>query len=275
MGYSKEIIHLVGSEGFIGKTIQRQCDESLLRCWSHSFKNKQNFDLLDQNSWSNLLKENPTKVILLSWPGKPHSYNESFHIKENLISCINFLEALVENGLKKIIVAGTCYEYGMVNGQLKEYDITDPINPYAIAKDCFRKYLSQYCKDKGIAWVWVRIFYPYGEGQNPNSLYPSLMKHIREKKEFFNMSSGQQIRDFIKVDEVAKQFLYLANDKESNGIYNCGSGLPISLINFVESEIKKNNSSIKVNKGFYPDRINEPLGFWANMRKYKQLFKEN
>ena len=158
MGYSKEIIHLIGSEGFIGKTIQKKYNKSFLKCWSHSFKNNQKFDLFDQSTWSNLLKENPSTVILLSWPGKPHSYNNSFHIKENLIYSIDLLEALIKNGLKKIVVAGTCYEYGMKNGQLKEEDTTNPINSYAIAKDCFRKYLSQQCKEKLVDWVWIRIF---------------------------------------------------------------------------------------------------------------------
>ena len=89
------------------------------------------------------------------------------------------------------------------------------------------------------------------------------------------MSSGEQIRDFVSVEEVAEQFLYLANNKESHGIYNCGSGVPTSLINFVEGEILKNNASIKINKGFFPNRADEPLAFWSSMRKYHNICKGN
>ena len=262
-------IHLLGSEGFIGRAIQRENSTSKLHCWSHRDSDPaHHFDLLDSSSWQALLKAKPTHVILLSWPGLPN-YHEPFHVTRNLPACFDLIEKLVSSGLKRLVVAGTCYEYGLMNGQLKESEITDPMNCYAIAKDGLRRMIdSRYTE---LQWSWVRIFYPYGEGQNPNSLLPSLQLAIDRGDSIFPMSSGRQVRDFVPVKQVAQFFLKLASHPEAHGVCNCGSGTPISLREFVESNIAKSSSNISLKFGVYPDRTDEPLAFWADMNKSNQL----
>ena len=114
------LVHLLGSEGFIGSAVQREAGNLPLHCWSHRNTNPDHhFDLLNPVSWEALLNSKPENVILLSWPGLPN-YQESFHITQNLTACIDLFEKLVAVGLKRIVVAGTCYEYGLQNGSLKE-----------------------------------------------------------------------------------------------------------------------------------------------------------
>ena len=85
-------IHLLGSEGFVGRSIQAECEPPLLHCWSHRLEDPLNhFDLLDSSSWQALLDCKPTHVILLSWPGLPN-YQEPFHLTRNLPACINLIE---------------------------------------------------------------------------------------------------------------------------------------------------------------------------------------
>ena len=45
-------------------------------------------------------------------------------------------------GVKNLLIAGTCYEYGLKNGALNEAISTEPQNSYAIAKDSLRRYLD-------------------------------------------------------------------------------------------------------------------------------------
>lgn len=264
-------IHLLGSEGFIGQAIQREAHDLSLHFWSHRhFDPDHHFDLLERSSWQPLLNQQPTHIILLSWPGLPN-YQENFHITRNLSACIDLIEQLTMVGLQRLVVAGTCYEYGMQNGALKEDQVTDPVNCYAIAKDNLRRYIASRFANQNVQWCWARIFYPFGPGQNPNSLLPSLQRAIDQGDLEFAMSSGRQVRDFIPVKQVALMLLELASNQHAKGIYNCGSGVPVSLRELAEECISSSLSSTILKLGVYPDRKDEPMAFWADTSKINRL----
>ena len=85
---------------------------------------------------------NPDILIHLAWQGLPN-YQSLFHFENNLMSHYSFLKNIVSHGLKKLVVTGTCFEYGMREGCLSEEMISDPQNPYALAKDTLRKFLFE------------------------------------------------------------------------------------------------------------------------------------
>jgi dTDP-6-deoxy-L-talose 4-dehydrogenase (NAD+) len=264
-------IHLLGSDGFIGRALQSQASKAYLRCWSHSKTHSSSyFDLLDPSSWESLIRLQPTHVVLLSWPGLPN-YNEPFHVTRNLPACIDLIERLASSGLRRIVIAGTCYEYGLQNGPLKESQPTNPQNCYAIAKDSLRRVLEKRCAHYAIQLCWGRIFYPYGNGQNPNSFLPSLEKAIENGESEFRMSSGRQLRDFIAVEDVAARLLSLAQHPDASGVYNIGSGQPVSLREMAEARIAKLASNTRLDLGAFPDRGDEPTAFWADTTKTSSL----
>ncbi len=265
------LVNVIGSDGFLGKALQRNSKNINLHCWSHSFKKKKNkFDLFDRNSWENLLNSSPETVLLLSWPGLPN-YQNPYHLTKNLPLFIELVEELFKVGCKNIIATGTCYEYGNINGSLDEQQTVEPNNYYAIAKDVLRRSIKFRCEENNVRWVWARIFYPYGIDQNQNSLFPSLLRAIKENKKEFNITSGNQKRDFISANQVALILLTLCINPNAKGIYNCGTGSPTSIFEFVQKIVKDNNSPIKIKRGFYSDRIGEPKAFWANMQKFNSL----
>ena len=85
------------------------------------------------------------------------------------------------------------------------------------------------------------------------------------------MSSGHQLRDFVDVREVAGQLLTLAMHQDAAGVYNCGSGVPRSVLEIAEDTIGAHGGSIQLQRGVYPDRSDEPVAFWAEMQKFKTL----
>ena len=85
------------------------------------------------------------------------------------------------------------------------------------------------------------------------------------------MGSGRQLRDFIDVQEVARQLLTLAMHQGATGIYNTGSGMARSVLEMAEEAIAAHGGSIRLKRGVYPDRSDEPLAFWANMDKFMTL----
>ena len=76
------------------------------------------------------------------------------------------------------------------------------------------------------------------------------------------MSGGEQIRDYLPIEDVARQLFRIFKSDES-GIFNVCSGEPISIRQLVENRIQERNSSIRMNLGYYPYPDFEPMAFWG------------
>lgn len=267
-------IHILGSEGFIGRALQIEAGKYHTHCWSHRNSHQNHyFDLLDRSTWEPLLRSQPTHAILLSWPGLPN-YQEAFHVSRNLPACLELIEQLVRSGLQHLVVSGTCYEYGLQNGPLKEDQRTDPINSYAIGKDSLRRFIANHYTRQKLRWCWARIFYPFGKGQAPNCFLPSLELAIVRGDAYFAMGSGSQIRDYLPIEDVARHILQLAINPCASGIYNIGSGVPRSMLEVAQLLINTYETNIKLLIGARPDRSDEPLAFWADIKKLNQLYHD-
>lgn len=214
----------------------------------------------------------PDLLIHLAWAGLPN-YKKRFHFEHELPNQYNFLKKLVEDGLKDMTIAGTCYEYGMQEGELSEKLPALPTNSYAIAKNCLRIFLEQLQLDHPFSLKWTRLFYMYGKGQNPNSILAQLQTALDQNLETFNMSGGEQIRDYLPVEQVAKNIVSIALQNKVTGIINCASNQPITIKELVENYLQKTGSKIKLNLGFYPYPDYEPFIFYGNNQKLKSITK--
>ena len=76
------------------------------------------------------------------------------------------------------------------------------------------------------------------------------------------MSQGEQLRDYLAIEEVANQ-LFVLFESQKNGAFNVCSGEPISIRSLVESHIEKRGSQIEINAGYYPYLDYEPMEFWG------------
>jgi nucleoside-diphosphate-sugar epimerase len=223
--------------------------------------------------WFTLFEE-PDMIIHLSWQGLPN-YKELFHFEKNLPKNYYFLKNMVESGCEKVVVIGTCFEYGMQSGSLKENLETTPDNPYALAKDTLRKYLEQLQKHVEFNLKWVRLFYMYGEGQNPNSILSQLETALEKDENVFNMSGGEQLRDYLPVEKVAEYIVKISLQNKINGIINCCSGELISIRKLVENYLVENNKTIELNFGYYPYPDYEPMAFWGSVTKLNKAILIN
>lgn len=216
----------------------------------------------------------PDKVIHLAWGGLPN-YKSLHHFEKELFCQYAFLKNLVQNGAKDITVTGTCFEYGMQQGCLSEDMATQPSNPYALAKDTLRKFLQELQKTERFSLKWVRLFYMYGKGQSPNSLLSQLDKALEEGEMVFNMSGGEQLRDYLPIAEVAKNIVVISAQNKIDGIINCCKGQPISVRVLVENYLKTQNKEIQLNLGFYNYPDYEPMAFWGDINKLNKSIKND
>lgn len=215
----------------------------------------------------------PDILIHLAWQGLPN-YKQLFHFEENLPTHYSFLKNMIVNGLKDLTVTGTCFEYGFVEGSLSENLISNPSNPYAIAKDTLQKFISQLKNFYPFSFKWTRLFYMYGKGQNANSIFSQLDKAIEEGQETFNMSGGEQIRDYLPVEKVAEYIKAIATQQLVAGVINCCSGQPVRLKDMVIKYVENKKAAIKLNLGYYPYLDYEPMEFWGDNSKLKTIINE-
>lgn len=238
----------------------------------NNWAGKVNFIKCDLNSKIDFYNyfQKPDLVIHLAWEGLPN-YKELFHIEKNLPNNVYFLNNLIKSGLKNLTVSGTCLEYGMLTGCLEESMCVEPHIPYSIAKDTLRKYLVELESQFDFNFKWLRLFYIYGTGQNENSIFSQLDRAIKNKDKVFNMSAGEQLRDYLPVEKVAEIIVKTSMQMEITGIINCCSGKPVSIKKMVEDYLTKNNYSINLNLGHYPYNEYEPLEFWGCTEKLKKI----
>jgi len=277
---------VTGATGFIGNYVVKE----LLKRRQHVIATSRNLDKAHSYEWFsqveyipcdlNVMQENffqffqkPDLLIHLAWEGLPN-YKDLFHLEENLFSNYRFLKNMIEHGLKSLAVTGTCFEYGMQSGTLSEDMESKPDNPYGLAKDTLRKFLEQLQKKINFEFKWVRLFYMYGKGQSSNSILSQLDRALEKGEADFNMSGGEQLRDYLPVEKVAEYIVKIATQNKVIGIINCCSGNPISIRKLVEKYLKEKQKNIHLNLGYYPYPDYEPMAFWGDGDKLNEVLSE-
>jgi dTDP-6-deoxy-L-talose 4-dehydrogenase (NAD+) len=97
-------------------------------------------DIHDTSTVERLQPATFDAVIHLAWPGLPN-YTSLTHLELTLPAECAFLKSLVIAGVPQLIVAGTCFEYGLQNGCLNESTPPQPVTAYGMAKNALRGYL--------------------------------------------------------------------------------------------------------------------------------------
>ena len=214
----------------------------------------------------------PETLIHLAWDGLPN-YRSMRHLEHELPVQDEFLNALVHGGLKNLVVTGTCLEYGMQSGSLHEELEARPVTAYGQAKNTLRVKLQDAQRKAQFNLTWARLFYLYGGGQAPSSLLPQLEAAVRRGDEAFDMSGGEQLRDYSSVSDAARVLVSLAPTAADNGVVNVCSGVPISVNQLVEKEIAEKGWSIRLNRGHYPYPDYEPMEYWGDRRKMDRCLR--
>ena len=212
----------------------------------------------------------PDVLIHLAWGGLPN-YHSLHHFEKELPEQYSFLARLVKTGLPNLAVTGTCFEYGMQSGALGEDDVCFPNNCYGFAKNTLYKQLNFLSRRNDFNLVWARLFYLYGDGQSSSSLLSQLRQAVMEGREVFDMSGGEQLRDYLPVTSVAEFLTTLATLGQDIGAINICSGKPISVRRLVETWIHENKWKIELNLGHYPYPDYEPLAFWGKIDKLSTI----
>ncbi|CEG11083.1 UDP-glucose 4-epimerase [groundwater metagenome] len=279
-------ILITGGTGFIGSALVRRLvaeghdevyvlDKDISNIFRlESVKDKINLiegDILNPKSYVDQITHiKPDVVYHLAWYAEPGKYLTSIENLEHLKSGVEFIKFLFELGVKKIIVAGTCFEYNTSYGYLSESTPEKPEHLYSACKLALKKIAEQVSYLYEIPLIWARIFYLYGPYEHPNRLVPYVINSLINNKKVELRSHGLQVRDYLHVDDVA-QGLTLLLKEEKTSTYNIGSGNPVRINDLV------NNMGELLDKkeliSFAPETmpLNEPIFICADNTKLKKL----
>lgn len=187
-------------------------------------------------------------------------------IEYNVLQPLKLFEKAVAAGIKRFIVAGSCFEYGKSGEKYDFIPTNAPLEPtqtYSTSKAMASLAFQQFAKDKNIDLSIHRIFQVYGEGENHSRLWPSLKKAALTGNDF-PMTKGEQVRDFIEVSQVANHFLKYCEKSAKNttpAVINVGSGKPQSILDFSRYWWKKWGADGNLIVGEIPYRKGEVMRF--------------
>lgn len=185
----------------------------------------------------------------------------------NVSAAVRMFEKAHEAGLDTWIVAGSCFEYGLSGERCEFIPVDAPLEPtlsYPASKAAASVAIASLTRNLKTSLYYGRIFQVYGEGEPEGRLWPSLRKAALAGEDF-PMTPGDQVRDFIPVEQVASTFLNACTRTDLTLgqplIENVGTGNPQSLRQFAEYWWTQWNAIGQLNFGATPYRPNEVMRY--------------
>jgi len=225
----------------------------------------ENYELLDE-------LPTPNYVIHFAWGGLPN-FQSRQHLDIEFPAHKSFLQYWIKRGVKKVIVLGTCFEYGLVEGEISEDTVCKPITLYGQAKNSLHASLRAFISngDYESQLIWLRVFYVKSEHRG---IFGALSMAIQEGHIKFPMSNGQQIRDYLAPEEIAEKIEIVMSAQNPDPIYNICSGQPRRLIDLVEEFRRGKASKIELELGAFDYLDYEPLEFWGSVHNFNALLSK-
>lgn len=189
-------------------------------------------DIRDVAAVNYLVKD---KDVIFNLAGQV-SHNDSINnpyldANINYIGHLNVLEACKRFNPNAVVIhPGSRLQYGQVNSiPVKEDVPLNPKTPYAVNKTSSENLYLFYYRTYRIPVILFRLANPYGPRcQMRHSKYSIVNWFIRQAfggKELTVFGDGNQIRDYIFVDDVADAFINAVYEENACGqVFNIGSG---------------------------------------------------
>jgi len=227
-------------------------------------------NLQDTFAHADLLQSiKPTHLLHMAWYAEPGKYWTSLENFRWVQASLNLFQEFTQNGGKRIVGAGTCAEYQWDYGFCSE-SLTPlkPWTPYGVCKKALQEMLDQFAGQTGISYGWGRIFFLYGPHEYAARLVSSVILSLMQDQPA-KCSHGEQIRDFLHVQDVASAFVAVL-DSEFTGPINIASGEPVPVKRIIEIIAKKLGKEDLVQWGALPAPKNEPPILAADIRNLKE-----
>jgi nucleoside-diphosphate-sugar epimerase len=223
-------------------------------------------DLLRPGSCAELIAQaRPDSILHLAWYSTPGTFWEAAENLDWVRASLELLCSFAESGGERIVVAGSCAEYGSRAGECLE--IETPLRSktlYGTSKIAFEQLLYSSTHQTGLSCASGRLFFPFGPHEHPSRLVAYAIRSLLQD-DVALCSDGQQVLDFIHVEDAASAFVSIL-ESEILGPFNIGSGNPVS-VRAVLEEIGRQLGRTELIRFGVRAVGSEPERFWANTQR--------
>ena len=277
-------ILITGASGFIGKHLldkllmtsnEIACvdiyySQKFIEVYGEKVKLFQG-NLLDKDFTSKCIHDFlPNYVIHLAGSkSRTNSLSEfKLSIEINYLGTLNLFKALLENkDLKLVTILGTIEEYGHTSSPFKEDSQELPNSAYGLSKLSATKLALIFNQQFNLPVVVLRPSIAYGPGQGDEMFIPALIKTLI-KKQPFKMTEGNQLRDFIYIDDLTDALLKGLTCVGLEGqIINIASGTSITIKEIAIQIAEITNSIANLKLGEVPYRKFEIMDYTVDISK--------
>jgi ADP-L-glycero-D-manno-heptose 6-epimerase len=269
-----------------------------------NFDDKQFTEKIDRENLFDWLKENNPKIEIVIHLGArtdTAEFDYSIHQKLNVDYSIKIWEYCSSKNIP-LIYASSAATYG--NGELGYKDDHDlvwklqPLNPYGRSKNEFDKHaltLNSQLPAPNFSWAGLKFFNVYGPNEYHKERMASMVFHgynqIKRtgKVKLFrshrpDYKDGEQLRDFIYVEDVAKVIIWMMEEMlqgkwapDKNGLYNLGTGKARSFIDLINAIFRAVGEAPDIEFIDMPEDIRDKYQYYteADMNKLREAgYKE-
>ena len=177
----------------------------------------------------------------------PSSYESEDEYKRcNVTGTENVFQICLECDIK-VVYASSSTVYGNVRiHPIPEDSTRKPLNPYGRTK-LQAELLAEKYTDMGANIISLRYFNVVGLGRKRayTGVIPRFLDRLQEGKPPVIYGDGQQIKDFVFVDDVIVANIAAMTSGIKNGFFNIGSGKPISITDLARLMIKMSGRSLE------------------------------
>jgi UDP-glucose 4-epimerase len=157
-----------------------------------------------------------------------------FDAEVNVIGTIKLLENCIRYGVGRVVFASTG---GAVYGEQQQFPAAEdhpqyPVSPYGVSKLAAERYLHYYRVQYGLSYVALRYANVYGPRQDPHGeagVVAIFCGNLAAGRTSRINGSGEQTRDYVYVEDVARANVLALGNAVPSGAYNIGTGVETSV----------------------------------------------
>jgi GDP-L-fucose synthase len=241
-------IYVAGHKGMVGSALVRNLQSKGYN--NLIFRTFEELDLTRQQDVEDFFKQEKPEYVILAAAKVGGIYANNTYpaefIYDNLMIEANVIHAAHTNSVKKLLFLGSSCIYPKMAPQpiKEEYLLTDSLEPtneaYAIAKITGIELCKFYRRQYGSDFISVMPTNLYGINDNfdlkTSHVLPALIRKFHEAKmnndkEVVMWGTGNPMREFLYVDDLADACVYLLENYSDEPHLNIGTGVDIEIRN--------------------------------------------
>jgi UDP-glucuronate 4-epimerase len=209
-------------------------------------------------------------IHLAALPGVTYSIQQPDQYMDiNLKATLNVLKWAGQTGVKHVIFASSSSVYGDQEGQPLSEDMSNykVVSPYAASKVGAEALCHAYQNLYGFQLTILRFFTVYGPWGRPDMAITTFIRKLL-KNEAIDVFGENSARDYTYIDDIVRGIDAALHSSSDHGIYNLGSGRPVSMSTLLE-HLKGHFPHMRINEK--PWRSGDVKMTWADISKAKEV----